>query len=1815
LSSNVAASNGLGYGWLSGYPAYLIPSSDMSTIQAVDSDGSVIVYRQQAGSTTVWSPQAADNPTLTNTAGGTANMYNSSITQPGSGSTSYQWKLPDGSLRNYQLRSFPVSLGSLSVSQQFPYLTSMVDNRGNTVTFSYGDDSSRGSYGRIINIVSSNGSSVVCLYNDSGLMVKATASDGRSVDYIYNVAGDLVQVKLPDGGTYSYQYSNDTAGPSSGLIANSGGVAVSFLGSDLIPTHYLVQVTDPAGRILQNVYGGGQVLEQLASVDQTHPNSLVMTASYYYDWYWLSYPDILVGYTIVTDANGQTTQYKTWNNLITEIIDPLGGITEEDWYGELDSPPHPVSYYPNGLGGVIDKRGLRTNYQYDSRGNITQTQVSGDLVGDPATRTETATTSASYNSLNLPSSVTDASGVITTFTYDTTYPYLPAQIVTAKNSATVRTDILTYTAQSGSSGFSKGLLATKTVASGSSDQAVTSYAYNSAGLLTQQTAKTGTTDPDVVTNFAYNARGELTTVTDGDGRNTTYSYDDMSRPISKTVKDESGTTLGTWSTTYTGDGDISEVVGPRSGPANSLQRTYDSAGRMQETDVALSQAKSDGSGVVQSSDPASTDYIYDFAGNLVEQIDPFGNSVSMVYDANGQLVSKVTAGLRAESFQHEPGGKISQYTNPLGGITKTSYTATGQPRLQANPDGSVLQWRYYTDGRLQQEVLRNGSSWNTVYDDINRIVTRTLTNAAGSVMATDTSAYDRRGNLLCHTDPEGYVRTVTYDGLNRVKTATGPASVAGSAQETTTFVYGASAKTLTTRNALGEQTIAISDALGRPQQTRVLDAGGNAIRTTGYTYSAGNNATTVTEGTGAGAVFRTVYTDTLDRPVLTVLGDGSFTTKSYDLNGNLLSETDALGQTTSYAYNALNQTTSQTLPDGTVTGFAYDPAGNLLTRTMANGSLAQAQTYDSAGRKLAESLYTGYVSTRQYGYVYYPANTPAAGLLQTVTTPRDTVTTTYDDFLRPQTVATSGALPETNGTTTYSYDRRNLVTAINQGSVANAAGPATQVNRTYDGYGHTLTETVTAGGSTYANVTQTWDAAGRRSSLNDASSTLPAPLFAYQHRADGLLAQISANNQNYGFIFADNGLLTGRVNLFRNLSLDMRDSAGRTLGQTQVVSGAVALVEDMFWQANSTLSSYTAVRGGAGGWNDTRAFAYNSRGQLLTESFAQAPGATSAFNYTFDGTNPGLGVRLNAKIGAGAPASWETSATVDGLGRVIADSQLSSSGTPVTAVAVPAGGVASGADHVDILVDGVSQGRAAYPGGGAWSINLDLTAGSHTLTANAVDSSGMFTATANSSFTVKSAGSSASTGQVTSTYDADGNVISRSWGSGLTQTLTWDAFGRLIKVSQRDSANNGYDWTAIYDGLGRRLLTAQQPVANNVAGGATNVTTSIYDPQVEFLEIGVAVSGTKAWKVYGPDLNGKYGGLQGTGGLEAVILDADGTTTGVINDQFGNGVATVTGTGSGATVTWNATRVGAYGPLPGIQAQTLTDVTQVAAATAWRSRRIDPTGFYWLGARYYEPTSGRFLSADPMGQAASPSLYDYAGGDPVNSFDPDGRVNLELINPNDPAMTGDKYYNPKGVYTVSAHGSPTVIQEWVNMPGMPGGGWIQNMSPSGLAGQMAANGYTPGTPVILLSCQTGLYGPHLGSGNIAGQLSQQLSQQNQTPTIVVAPQSFEWTNPSTGEQASGLLPYWDSSSGNVSQNATNWNVYYDGVRVGTLSTDMINSPLVTDYINNTVALWQLRQMDNKLEGLEDEEAKLDELDSEMSGSAASKSSNCGGCSN
>jgi RHS repeat-associated protein len=51
----------------------------------------------------------------------------------------------------------------------------------------------------------------------------------------------------------------------------------------------------------------------------------------------------------------------------------------------------------------------------------------------------------------------------------------------------------------------------------------------------------------------------------------------------------------------------------------------------------------------------------------------------------------------------------------------------------------------------------------------------------------------------------------------------------------------------------------------------------------------------------------------------------------------------------------------------------------------------------------------------------------------------------------------------------------------------------------------------------------------------------------------------------------------------------------------------------------------------------------------------------------------------------------------------------------------------------------------------------------------------------------------------------------------------------------------------------------------------------------------------------------------------------------------------------------------------------------------------EPNGLYYMNARYYDPTMGRFLSEDPVGLSGRDlTLYSYAGNNPVVFVDPSG---------------------------------------------------------------------------------------------------------------------------------------------------------------------------------------------------------------------------------
>ena len=272
-----------------------------------------------------------------------------------------------------------------------------------------------------------------------------------------------------------------------------------------------------------------------------------------------------------------------------------------------------------------------------------------------------------------------------------------------------------------------------------------------------------------------------------------------------------------------------------------------------------------------------------------------------------------------------------------------------------------------------------------------------------------------------------------------------------------------------------------------------------------------------------------------------------------------------------------------------------------------------------------------------------------------------------------------------------------------------------------------------------------------------------------------------------------------------------------------------------------------------------------------------------------------------------------------------------------------------GAGNVTGTLDGHPVGMQfnGPNGDGRWRADLDLSPGSHTFlltaylpNANLITNAPVSTNAA-SYFNVAANLSDT----VSDQFDGNGNVTQRSWVSpnGLTnrtQTFTWDAFDRPIKISERDNNLNGFDYVSIYDGLGRRVRTIDTMVLTNtpIVTPASVISTvdSQYDPQAEFLEIGVSVNSVYTAKSYGPDANGVYGGLNGVGGLESVTPNNDTATIGIVQDFFGNVIGTVNNT----TLNWSAARFSSYGPVPGYQLPALSLF------------RLEPNGAWTIIRRY-----------------------------------------------------------------------------------------------------------------------------------------------------------------------------------------------------------------------------------------------------------------------
>jgi RHS repeat-associated protein len=210
---------------------------------------------------------------------------------------------------------------------------------------------------------------------------------------------------------------------------------------------------------------------------------------------------------------------------------------------------------------------------------------------------------------------------------------------------------------------------------------------------------------------------------------------------------------------------------------------------------------------------------------------------------------------------------------------------------------------------------------------------------------------------------------------------------------------------------------------------------------------------------------------------------------------------------------------------------------------------------------------------------------------------------------------------------------------------------------------------------------------------------------------------------------------------------------------------------------------------------------------------------------------------------------------------------------------------------------------------------------------------------------------SATTGLLPATYayDARGNQTRAG-----DRTFSYDRADHLIATTGAGAAT-----TYAYDGDGNRLRSSSP----------AGVTNESWDPAGDLPTLALERDGTTTRR-YAYGLN--------------AISQTTGSATSYYHHDLVGSVVELSDAAGAPTATY------AYEPFGSVRSSSGTAADNPLRFTG---EHQDPSGLYYLRARSYDPTTGRFLQTDPVSPALTdPSLspYAYVGNRPTMLTDPSG---------------------------------------------------------------------------------------------------------------------------------------------------------------------------------------------------------------------------------
>ena len=952
-------------------------------------------------------------------------------------------------------------------------------------------------------------------------------------------------------------------------------------------------------------------------------------------------------------------------------------------------------------------------------------------------------------------------------------------------------------------------------------------------------------------------------------------------------------------------------------------------------------------------------FTYNAGGQVSSIVTPTG-TFSYAYDGNDNLTTVTKPDSETRIYHYED----TNFVNAMTGITDEKgvrfatygYNAGGYA-ISSKHAGDVGEYTfaYNTDGTT---TVTNPLGKDTIYTFETMHGVRKIVDVEGQASTSCPAAgksyvYDERGFMESKTDWLGNITTYERDELGSITSMT--QALGDGAQRTFDVSY-------------------IAD-------TRLSDVVTEEGRTSDYDYDSDNRVTSVTVTDTATSETRTssytYYANTTDGNGNTVLGklhtiDGArtdvsdITTYTYDGSLRLSKVSNALSHEVEItSYDSANRPLKFDNANNIETTLVYDVMGRLSSSTRASGTASAITTsyaYDDNGSVTSITDPSGTV----YAYVYDDAHR-----LTTITDDLgNTITYTYDDADN----ITKQEYKDTGATLTYShsyvydelsrimesvdanldaveyaYDVNSNVTSVTDGNL-NATTYA------FDGLDRLVSSTDALSGVTSLGLNEL----NQLEDVTDPRSNITT----YSYNAFGDVTQsVSPDRGTRTYTHDKGGNVTSMTDARAVVSDYTYDVLNRLASVAYPSDSAldVALTYDAVSGCGTSLGRLCSVTDAAG----STAYIYDVLGRLtdVTKTVGLLSFTTT---YAYDAS----GVLSSITLPSGRNIAY----TLNGNGQVsgvAADVSSTSTSLASSITYLPFGGI-TGFTYGNSITFSDTY-NTAYQ-------STLRQIGSMMYDTHSYDGADNITLQDSDSYTYDALHRLTGDGSDSYTYDAIGNRTAKN-ATNYTYPSTSSRLSDIgVNAIATDTAGNiTADATRTY------VIDAAGRLEQVKIGGAT-VGAYVYNANNQRTK--KTAGATVTHYVYG--LGGLlYGEYDNTGALirEYVYLNAQplaqvdsGEVLSYLHTDHLGTPRYATNTSGAQVWNWDSDAFGNGTPSGS------ATVNLRFAGQYWD----DESSLHYNWNRYYDPTTGRYISSDPIGLAGGLNTFGYVGGNPVMHTDSTG---------------------------------------------------------------------------------------------------------------------------------------------------------------------------------------------------------------------------------